>query len=281
MTAPVWQDRLVESISLAFDAAWSGGLVADTSDGSFTFTDTEQAQLDTELQFIALADLILPFAAAGLLNESDTVGGLPSPSAIRRYVDDNGLADRYMSAGCQMARLDWNSDRSVGEEIRREWSTWLTYCMHAHSSALRGTLPVLFKARDAVGDLLIAPRRRIERVGPDGERLVSVVPRRAEDPLEAERIEPLLDQCEIVAAHADSFRIIGPLFSELVSALATIHPYSSADYDLSFPFIAYLWPFSPESFRAVVEICDGIERLAESLNVEIEEEREREPARLR
>lgn len=281
MTAPVWRARLVESISLAFGACWGGGLSAETPDGSFTFTDAEVAQLDTELQFIARADLILPFAAAGLLDEHAPVGGLPSPMDIRRYVDENGLADRYMSVGCQIARFVRSLQRSVDDEIQREWSTWLTYCMHAHSPELRGALPRLFDARDAIGDLLIAPRRTIERVGPDGERLVSVVPRRSEDALEAERIEPLLDQCEIIAAHADSFRIVGPLFPELVSALSVFHSYRSSYYPLTFPFIAYLWPFSADSLHAVVEICDGIERLAQSLNVDEDEERERESARVR
>jgi hypothetical protein len=281
MTPTIWQERLVANITQAFDQCWGGIRPPDAAAGHFTFVDTEEERLAEEMQFVALADLILPFTAAGLLEERDPVGGLPSPAAIRRYVDEHGLADRYMSFGCQTVRPEWTYDPSFGEELKREWSTWLTYCMHAHSPELRGALPLLPAARDAMGDLLIAPRRRVERLGPDGERLVSVVPRRAEDALEAERVEPLLDQCEIVAAHADSFRILGTLFPEIVASWWSIYPYRSGDYPLTFPFIAYLWPFSTDDFRAVVEICDGITRLGQSLYVDEEEERERQPARLR
>jgi hypothetical protein len=281
VTPPIWQDRLVVNIAQAFDQCWSGVRPPDATAGTFTFVDTEEERLAEEMQFVALADLILPFAAAGLLEERDRVGGLPSPATIRRYADEKGLADRYMSFGCQTVRPEWTYDPSLGEELQREWSTWLTYCMHAHSPELRAALPLLPAARDAIRELLTAPRQRVERLGPDGERLVSVVPRRAEDPIEAERIGPLLDQCEIVAAHADSFRILGTLFPEIVASWWSIYPYRSGDYPLTFPFIAYLWPFSTDDFRAVVAICDGITRLGQSLYVDEEEERERQPARLR
>ena len=85
-------------------------------------------------------------------------------------------------------------------------------------------------------------------------------------------MDALLDQCEIVAAHADSFRILDPLFPQVIATVWIDHPYQSSDYDLSFPFVAYLWPFDAESFRAVVEICERIQRLAASLNVDEEDE---------
>ena len=270
--APVWRDRLAESIQHAFDACWSARPPNERPQerGDLPLTDDER--LERELQFLALADLILPFAAAGLLDESMPVGDLPAPADIRRDVRENGLNERYMSVGCQIARTEGDFAPLLREELEREWSTWLTFCMDAHSPELRATLPTLHEALDAIGTLLIAPKRRIERLGPDGERLASLVPRRTEDSVEAARLDSLLDQCEIVAAHADSFRILGPLFPQLIATVWIDHPYQSSDYNLGFPFVAYLWPFSSESFRAVVEICDGIQRLAAPLNVDEEDE---------
>jgi hypothetical protein len=270
--APVWRDRLAESIQHAFDACWSARPPKERPQerGDLPLTDDEQ--LERELQFLALADLILPFAAAGLLDESMPVGDLPAPADIRRDVRQNALDERYMSVGCQIARTEGGFAPLLREELEREWSTWLTFCMHAHSPELRATLPTLYEALDAIGALLIAPKRRIERLGPDGERLASLVPRRTEDSIEAARLDSLLDQCEIVAAHADSFRILGPLFPQLIATVWIDHPYQSSEHNVGFPFAAYLWPFDSTSFRAVGEICEGIQSLAASLNVDEEDE---------
>jgi hypothetical protein len=270
---PVWRDRLADSIQHAFDACWpvprKGGRKGYAS---FEFLSPEEEQRDAELRYVALADLVLPFAAAGILDERAPVGDLPAPETIRQYVDDNLLADRYMSVGCQIGRAGTIGDPVLHEEFEREWSTWLTYCMHAHSPELRKALPVLHEARDAIGGLLIAPKRRIERIGPDGERLASLVPRPSGDPEEAARVDALLDQCEVVAAHADSFRVLAPLFPHLVPALWTTHLHRYAEYDPDYLSVAYLWPFTLDSLNAVIEICDSIERLAQSLNVDEEDE---------
>jgi hypothetical protein len=270
MTAPAPHDRLAESIQQAFDSCWpppprSGG-------ASFDFGSDEEERLKYELRLIARADFVLPFATAGLIDERARVGRLPAPADIRRDVRDERLADRYLSAGCRLAQFDGDVDPLLREELEREWSTWLSYCMRAHSPELRGTLPVLDEALIAIGALLNAPTRRIERLGPDGERLVSDVPRRPEDPAEAVRLDALLDQCEIVAAHADSFRILDQLVPQLAATVMIGHPYDSADHQVAYPFTAYLWPFTPASFELVGEICRVIQRLAESLDIDEEGE---------
>lgn len=273
MTAPAARDRLAESIQQAFDTCWPPP--PPLRSGSFEFGTDEEERLKAELRLVARADFVLPFAAAGLIDERARVGRLPTPADIRREVREAGLADRYLSAGCALARLEGEVDPLLREELEREWSTWLTFCMRAHSPELRGTLPVLDEALIAIGALLNAPPRRIERLGPDGERLVSVVPRRPEDPAEAATLDSLLDQSEIVAAHADSLRILDQLFPQLVATVMIGHPYSASDHEVAYPFTAYLWPFTPESFETVAEICRGIQRLALSLNVD-EEDEERE-----
>jgi hypothetical protein len=271
VTAPIRQDRLAESIQQAFDACWTAPPQSFSS-ASFEFLSEDEERLEAELRLVARADFVLPFAAAGLIDERAPVGNLPAPADIRREVRENGLADRYSSVGCHIARIEADRQPLLDEEMAREWSTWLTYCMSAHSPALRRTLPVLFEMRDALDGLLIAPTRRIERLGSDGERLASLVPRRSENADEAARLESLLDQCEIVAAHADSFRILGPLFPRLIAIASNDQPRQSSDYESVSPFVVELWPFSVESYFVVAEICDRIRQLAQGLNVDEEGE---------
>ncbi len=276
MTAPVSQDRFAQCIQQAFDACWRMPRVFGREYAEFAFLSPEDEQRDEDLRSVALADFILPFAAAGILAEDSPVADLPAPSIIRAVVIDRALTDRHMSTGCAIARGDMYAHDALREELEREWSTWLSFCMRAHSRELRATLPTLSDARDAIDVLRHAPKRRIERLDPDGERLTSLVPRRPEDREEAARMEVLLDQCEIVAAHADAFRILTPLFPELQTAVWNSHPYQSAEFSTGFPFNAYFWPFSADSFRAVAEICSGIQELARSLIVDDEEDEDRE-----
>jgi hypothetical protein len=270
MSEAASQDRLVESIQQAFDSCWPPP--PSFRSASFEFGTDEEDRLLSELRLVARADFVLPFAAAGLLDERARVGRLPAPADIRREVREAGLADRYLSAGCALARMGGEVYSLLRDELEREWSSWLTFCMHAHSPELRGTLSVLDEALLTIRALVNAPTRRIERLGPDGERLVSVVPRRAEDPAEAATLASLLDRCEVVAAHADSFRILDQLFPQLVATVMIGHLYNPSDYDVAYPFTAYLWPFSAASFEAVADICQVIQRLAPSLNISEEDE---------
>lgn len=270
MTAPVGQDRLAESIQQAFESCWPPS--PSFRSASFDFGTDEEERLETERRLVARADFVLPFAAAGLVDEGARVGRLPAPADIRREVREAGLADRYMSVGCRLARLEGAVDPALAEELAREWSTWLSFCMRAHSPELRQTLPLLANARDAIAGLPSAPKVRVERLGPDGERLTSLVPRSSEDVEEAARVSALMDQCEIVAAHADSFRILGPLFPQLIAAALDELARQSPTYASTYPFVVELWPFDLDSFIAVAQICDTIERLARLLSVSEEDE---------
>jgi len=272
MTAPAPVDRFAENIQLAFDTCWGKPRAVGRNSGSFELLSAEEEQRQEDLRVVALADFILPFAAAGILTEDSPVANLPAPSVIRAIVNDRALSDRYMSIGCAIARGDVFGHSALREELEREWSTWLTYCMHAHSRELRATLPTLSESRDAIDVLRFAPKRRVERLGPDGELLVSLVPRRTIDGAQAERMDALLDQSETIAAHVDSFHILTPLFTELLVAVWNGHPYQSEEFNTGVPFIAYFWPFSAESFRLVAEICTGVRELARSLNVDEEDE---------
>jgi hypothetical protein len=272
VTAPVSQDRFAESIQHAFDACWRVERAVGRNDAEFVFLSPDEEQREADLRTVALADFILPFAAAGILDENSPVADLPAPAVIRALVNDRGLSSRYMSIGCAIASADVFGHAALREELEREWSTWLTFCMHAHSRELRATLPTLPEARDAIDVLRFAPKRRIERLGPDGELLTSLVPRRTEDASEATKVEVLLDRCEVVAAHADSFRILTPLFPELLVAVWNSHPYQSEEFSTGWPFIAYFWPFSADSFRLVAEICRGIQALAQPLSIDEEDE---------
>ncbi|HEX7980455.1 MAG TPA: hypothetical protein VF461_17765 [Gemmatimonadaceae bacterium] len=273
MSEAATPDRFTESIQQAFDSCWPPAAQSFRS-ASFDFGSEEEERLEADLRLAARADFILPFAAAGLIDERARVGRLPAPADIRREVREAGLADRYMSAGCRIAQ-NGEVDPSLGEELAREWSTWLSFCIRAHSPELRRTLPFLFEARDAIMRLPSAPKLTIERLGPDGERLISLVPRRAEDPEEAARVDSLLDQCEVVAAHADAFRTLGPLFPRLIATVSNDQPRQSSDHESAFPFVVELWPFSMDSFLAVAQICDTIQRLAKGLSVG-EEDQDRE-----
>ena len=263
----LWRDRLVESIQHAFDACWNPPPQPFRS-ASFEFPSEDEERLEADLRLLARADFVLPFAAAGLLDEREPVGNLSAPADIRREVHERQLADRSTSVGCQIAITQAIDNPAFREELVQEWSVWLTFCMHAHSLELRRTFPFLLEARDAIGETLIAPKRRLERIGSDGELLASLVPRRTEDAFAAARVDTLLDQCEIVAAHADSFRILGPLFPQLIATVSREQSRSSSDHESAFPFVAELWPFGTESFFAIAEICDGIQRLASTLNVD-------------
>ena len=118
------------------------------------------------------------------------------------------------------------------------------------------------------------PRRRVERLGADGERLISIVPRESSDTLEDARIERQLDHCETIAAHADSFRHVEPQLAVLLFIMqidATLH---GAAGDLpSVPFTPYLWPFGVQSLRTVATICDDIRLLARLLYVDEDDDR--------
>ena len=95
-------DRFAESIQQAFDSCWPPP--PSLRGGSFEFGSDEEERLESELRLVARADFVLPFAAAGLLDERARVGRLPTPADIRREVREAGLADRYMSAGCAIAQ---------------------------------------------------------------------------------------------------------------------------------------------------------------------------------
>jgi hypothetical protein len=263
-------DRFAESVQQAFDTCWPPP--PSFRSASFEFGTDEEERLEGERRLVARADFVLPFAAAGLIDDRARVGRLPAPADIRREVREARLADRYMSVGCRLAQLDGDVDPALAEELAREWSTWLSFCMRAHSPELRRTLPLLGEARDAIMGLPRAPKLRIERLGPDGERLTSLVPRSSEDVEEAARLNALLDQCEIVAAHADAFRILGPLFPRLIEATSSDQARQSPVYASAFPFVVELWPFDMDSFIAVAQICDTIERLARLLSVSAEDE---------
>jgi hypothetical protein len=263
-------DRFAESVQQAFDTCWPPP--PSLRSASFEFGSDEAERLEGELRLVARADFVLPFAVAGLLDDRARVGRLPAPADIRRELRDAGLIDRYTSVGCRLAQLDGTVDPALDEELGREWSTWLSFCMRAHSPELRHTLPLLGEARDTIMGLPSAPKLRIERLGPDGERLTSLVPRLSEDVEEAARMNALLDQCEVVAAHADSFRILGPLFPRLIAATSSEQARQSPAYASAFPFVVELWPFDMDSFIAVAQICDTIERLARLLSVSAEDE---------
>lgn len=267
MNSDIWRPRLVASISQAYRQCWgedphtqlAGGLDIQwvTADGMLT---------ETDVRLITTADLILPLATAGLLDEREGMLDLPAPAEIRRQVRERELHIRTMSIGCQLAGATRNDDSFFSDEVAREWSTWITHCMQAHSPELRETLAHLPRAVEAMSAYRDRPRRRIERMGPDGERLFSLVPSGPNATNEDGWIEPLLDHCETVAAHADSFRNIEQVFPELLHLVARYQLHSPNDFEPAPPFHPYLWPFTIESFRHVVEIAEGIRYLARYLN---------------
>ena len=266
------ESRLADAISQAFDSCWSQPAV-DDGGHDVSVAIAEDGLSETDLRLIALADLILPFAAAGLVEEREAVGDLPSSAVIRRRILESGLPDRVISVGCRLAAPLTDRAHFV-DEISDDWSTWLTYCMHAHSAELRGALRELPSARDAMSEYVRRPRRRVERLGADGERLISIVPRESADTLEDARIERQLDHCETIAAHADSFRHVGqPLAVLLYLMHLDANPIRVADDLPSVPFMPYLWPFGVQSLRAVATICDDIRLLARTLYVDADDER--------
>lgn len=275
MTSPV-NSRLAESISHAFDACWSQS-PADEGGHDLTVAIAKDDLSETDLRLIALADLILPYAAAGLVEGREAVGDLPSPAVVRRRVVESGLADRVMSVGCRIAAREIDGDH-FAEEIRTEWSTWLTYCMHAHSPALRGALRELSSALDTIEEYVRRPRRRVERLGPDGERLISLVPGESSEFLENAETERQLDHCETIAAHADAFRHIGPPLFPLLYLVLDENPLRPGDDLPSVPFMPNLWPFGAQSLETVGTICDDILLLAQGLYVDEDDERVRAQA---
>lgn len=260
MNIDIWRPRLAESIAQVYRQCW--GKESLQSDGSRRINRVivDDTLTGLDLSLIAQADLILPFATAGLLTERDEVSELPAPAKIRLQVRERELHVRCMSIGCQIAGATTADDSAFREEAGREWSTWITYCMQAHSPELRAALGSLPEAVAAISTYQERPRRLIRRLGPDGELLISQLPVRSDDD---ERIEPLLDHCETIAAYADSFRSVEDLFPEL---FRLVNQYSQNDIDSPVPFHPYLWPFSLESFRYVVEIAERIRQLARVAN---------------
>lgn len=265
MNSEIWRPRLIASIAQAYRQCWGEDAPADDFGGlDIQWITADGAITDTDARLIAKADLILPFATAGLLPESESVSILPTPEEIRRQVREEGLHRSCMSVGCQLADVTFYDDPLFEDEISREWSTLISYCMQAHSPELRAAIFNLPQAVEALSAYGARPRQRVDRTGPDGERLVSLVPTATS--ASNEWVEPLLDDCETVAAYADSFRRNEHVFPELFQLVALNHSHDPEDFPTAMPFHPYLWPFTIESFRQVAAIADGIRDLARSLS---------------
>ena len=63
------ESRLADAISQAFDSCWSQLAVYDGGH-DITVAIAEDGLSETDLRMIALADLVLPFAASGLVEET-------------------------------------------------------------------------------------------------------------------------------------------------------------------------------------------------------------------
>ncbi|HYN83442.1 MAG TPA: hypothetical protein VES88_18325 [Gemmatimonadaceae bacterium] len=267
MNSDIWRPRLIASIAQAYRQCWGEDPHAQRVGGRrIRWATADGVLTEADMRLIAKADLILPLATAGLLAEREGVSDLPAPAEIRQRVREHELHIRSTSIGCQLAGATRDDDSPFSDEAAREWSTWITYCMQAHSPELRATLVHLPRAVEAMSAYRDRPRRRIERMGPDGERLLSLVPSGPSVANEDDWIEPLLDHCETVAAHADSFQSIEQVFPELFHLVAQYQLHRRNDFEPASPFHPYLWPFSIESFRHVMEIAQGIRYLAQYLN---------------
>jgi len=260
MNADIWRPRLVTSISLAYRQCWgeqSGAL--DAAGAGDPWIDGFD---ETQLRLIAMADLVLPFAAAGLLPEASPVADLPAPAELRRAVLEAGFQGPSVSIGCALASAQPEPSSLLNEEMSREWATWIGYCMEAHSYELRAALIQLPLTVDAISVFQSRPRKRLVRTGPDGERLISVVPSGPTEGADDAWIEPFLDGCEAIAAVSDSFRRIDLIFPEVLRLVAKYQGYSRADFVYTLPFHPQLWPFAADSYFKVSEIAQVIGSLA-------------------
>lgn len=249
MESSAWRPRLVEQVVLAYAQCWGGAPDAGTLDAP-----------GAELRILALADLALPFEAAGLLNDTTPIAGT-TPASIRRAVLALQLNVRFMSVGCQVAAAEPGDLIHFGDEIAREWATWLSYCTRAHSAEFRDALVGLSNTVSAFKSFRSRPRRVVRERGDDGEVLSSIIPEEPSSGSDFDVIEPALDRCAVIASVLDSFRSIDGIFPELIQFAALQRVLRPDEFVSGAPFHPFLWPYSLDSLHQVLEIASGIREL--------------------
>jgi hypothetical protein len=242
--------RLLECIRTAYRQCWGDELPSRTLPRDEDSAPDDPLTND-ELRLIALADLAIPFEDS-LLENDDVIVGDFTLAEITERAASPALRPRRRSVGCVIA---FEGFSPITFSIREEWSTWIGYCLRAHSPELRATLPHLAEAAGAIAEYASRPRRTIREVDSDGAVIISAVPMSFGD--DSGTFRKLMRDCEVVAAHVDAFRRIEECFPELRLDAGI----SVGDVWLQLPFSRLLWPFGDRTRRYVAEICGRIRSL--------------------